>query len=357
MKIFISIILFALLRTNLVANISAPPKPRAGDITGTSQMKEITVLHEDLTINLSEVVDQGLAKVHAYYKINCPTTIKNLELVFIANNLTESKYLVELDGNFINGYLTKFDSLPDGWLPPDSIPWNGKFIPFKYNHEGLISFKIDSIPPGEHTLSVSYEADIAQWYENDDLSIYRAFVYILKPSKSNWKQFNTLNTNIFIPGDWDYTSNVPLERHVTDGLHGYWDKIPSPYLSIVIKAPTAKARIYSALFLVGTWVIYIGLVIYWMNKVIKFRMNRKYKLLIKILNIILLAFITTIFFYFIYFTNHDILKIALDNNLNPWVTYGTAYYIFGFPILAIAFVIIITLLDYILSNRIQTKLK
>jgi hypothetical protein len=43
------------LTNSAFANIGETPSPRAGNLTGDSYLKKLTVIREDLTINLSEI--------------------------------------------------------------------------------------------------------------------------------------------------------------------------------------------------------------------------------------------------------------------------------------------------------------
>ena len=338
------------------ANIGEPPSPRHGNVTGDSYLKNVTILREDLTINLSEIHKGRPVKVRARYVINCPKLLRNVDLVFVANNLTESRYQVDLDGNFVNGHLTEYDTIPSNWLPPDSIVWLGNRIPYKYRHHGLISFQFDSLTAGEHTLTVDYDADASEWFEEGDLAMVRTFVYILKPT-DNWKNFEKFHLVVFTPHNWEFSSNLNLKNETANAWTGDWSQLPEQYLTIAVRKPPANARIYSVLFLVGTWCGFILLTIYWMQRVIKFRLQNNKGRSIQFLNSIVVSLLVTIFSFFIYFKNQDLLELWLDNQLNPWVTYGTGYYIMTFPFVWIIAAFIVFLIDYILTKRLKRRLK
>jgi hypothetical protein len=338
----------------LFANISERPKPNSGNIIGTSAMRNISVLHEDLSINISDVVNNGLVHVNAIYKINCLKGIHLLDLVFVANNLTESRYRVNIDGEFTNGQLLPFDTIPHSWLPPDSILWNNKLIPYKYTYEGLISFRIDSLSVGEHTLEVSYDAEASSWFESEDLAQFRTLVYILRPSDT-WENFGSININIFIPESWDFSSNLTFDRHDPHALHGYWKKLPADFLSIAIHKPTTKANIISLLFQVISWTILVILLIWWLSKVAKSTIAKKSKRIIHVTHCFFISLIISIAFYVIYFYKYDLLKLMLDDNLNPMVTYGKEYDIFGFPLVWIFAFILTLLIDYFNTRRLKHR--
>lgn len=338
------------------ANIADTPSPRHGNLTGDSYLKNLTILREDLTINLSKIHEGQPVKVWARYVINCPKLLRNVDLFFVANNLTESRYRVDLDGNFLNGHLTELDTIPANWLPPDSIIWLGRSIPYKYRHRGLISFQFDSLTEGEHILTVEYDADASEWFEEGDLAMVRTFVYILKPT-DNWKDFEKFHLVIFTPQNWELSSNLSLKNKTSNVWSGDWNQLPDQYLTIAIRKPPDKARIFSILFLAGTWGSFILFIIYWMQRVIKFRIHNNKGRIIQILNSVAVSLLVTIFFFFIYFKNQDLMAWLLDDQLNPLVTYGTGYYIMTFPIVWIVAAFIVFFIDYVLTARVKRRVK
>lgn len=337
-------------------NISAPPQPKEGNISGQNSFSDISVINEDLTINLSEVVDGRTAKINALYRIHVSKNLRNLNLVFVANNLTESKYMVKIDDVFVNGDLREYDSIPQGWYPPDSIDFLGNKIPFKYTHKGLIAFTIDSLSIGEHTLEVSYEADVAEWYNKEDLAITKTFVYILKPYQG-WKEFKNLNLNLFIPNDWECTSNIQLDQSYPHALHGFWEELPAHHLAIAISPKQNYAESISIMFVIVSGVISLLLLVMWMYVVTNYRIkNRKHRI-IQILNVIFVAFIATVILYIIYYKEADIKNHLLDGQLNPYYTYGDAYFIIVSPIIWLMAIIIAFVIDFILTKKVNSKYK
>jgi hypothetical protein len=347
-------LLTVLFSKTVLANIGEPPSPIPGNITGDSYFKHMSVLHEELTIDMSGIYEGKPVKVWAKYVIDCPQLLKNIDLVFVATQLTESRYRVDLDNNFVNGYLNKFDTIPHTWLPPDSITWQGRKIPYIYTQKGLISFRIDSLTPGLHTLTVDYDADASEWFDENDLSITRTFVYILKPT-DNWKSFNNFHFVVFHPANWEFSSNLELKRATSYSLNGDWSKLPGNYITIAIRKPSVQARANSILFLTISWIGFISLSIFWMKKLAKYRILKNKKRVLQIINSLLISIIASIFFFFIYFENHNLLNKWLDHQLNPLRTYGTGYLIMAFPLIWIAIAIITFALDDILTTNIKSK--
>lgn len=277
MKVQVLLILFVFQFNISYSNIASMPRPSSGHVIGSSPMKNIKVLHEILKIDFRGIVNNqrfsccngnegffssdGLVRVDASYKINCLSDISNLDLVFVANNLTESRYLVKVDGKFKNGYLTPLNKIPSSWLPPDSIKWRSSKIPYLYSNEGLISFRIDSLPKGEHLLEVSYDACASSWFNNDDIGQCKELVYILRPS-NEWNYFGSFDLKIYVPNKWEISSNLELSNYDDEFYYQYFESLPSDYLSIVVKKPVLLANFVSVLFIFISAVLLL-LLIYW----------------------------------------------------------------------------------------------
>src|SRR5690606_30758610 len=207
-----------------------------------------------------------------------------------------------------------------------------------------------------HILTVDYDAEASEWFEDGDLAMVRAFVYILKPT-DNWNSFKDFHLVVFTPENWEFSSNLNLTRATTSALSGHWSQPPDQFVSIAIRKATTNAKIYSILFLVITWTTFISIAIYWMIRVIRFRLQKNRGRIIQFLNSVTISLLATIFFFFIYFKNQDLLELWLDDQLNPLVTYGTGYYIMTFPFVWIIAAIIVFFVDYILTNRLKERLK
>jgi hypothetical protein len=348
-------LIFAFLFVRTVfANIAEPPKPYKGNITGESFFKHLKVIREDLTIRMFRVPMGAPIQVTAKYIIDCPYLLKDVELVFVANGLTEGRYLVHLDGKFLNGYLTNFDSVPASWLPPDSIKFQNKHIPYVYTHEGLIRFRFDSLSPGQHTLEVDYDANASEWFQHGDLSVTRTFVYILRPTES-WKSFENFHLEIFPPDDWEFTSNLDLKQKDRYTWSGDWAKLPADYLSIAIRKPSAKTSVLSILFITLSGLAFIVLSVFWMARLTRYRIRKNKPRFIQTLNSILISFLATFFFYFIFYINFDLMEELLSYEFNPLTDYGASYSIYGFPFLWVLMAIIVFIIDHMLTRRLRKK--
>jgi len=340
------VIVLCLISNIAWANLARPPEPKNGNILGQGDLQSISVLSEELRIDLSEVAQGGDAKIRAYYKIYSPTPVTDLELIFVANNLTNSRYLVEIDDQFVDGYIREL-----ALTPSDSVMFKSNKIPFHYTNEGLIAFSVNYITAGEHTLEISYEANVAEWYESDELSITRAFVYILKPYEG-WKEFRNLNLILYMPSGWEYTSNLEMESHpnAPHVTSGFWEELPAHHLAITFRPKEKGVTILSFLFVISCVLVFIFLSQLWMLTVIKFRLKKNRSKIIQIISDIFLSFMATVFFLTVYLFEPDLKRYLLDSHLNPFYTYGIAYVIFYFLIIWIISLIIILIVDYFLTK-------
>lgn len=336
------------------ANIGPPPAPRHGNITGDTHFQNISVVHEDLVINLAGIDKGQPVKIRATYTLECSALVQPVDLVFVANNLTESRYRVELDGAFVNGYLTRFDSLPPAWLPPDSIRWANRMIPYLYESEGLIRFRFDRLTPGQHTLIVDYDAQTSEWFDPEEPTVIQTFVYILKPT-DQWKRFENFHLTVFTPDNWEFSCNLALEKVRSSAFSGNWKKLPASYLTMALRKPPYPATLYSVLFLGGSWVGYLLMVVLWMNQVAKLRIQGRIKPILKLLNTLGLTLLTSVFFFVIYFTNQNLAAYWLDHQANPFSTYGTGYIILTLPLVFCLAGVILFILDYVITRRLKTK--
>ena len=351
--------LFVLLAAHWsMANISAPPEPDSAQVTGNSPMGQITVLHEDLTLDLRGLDHGKPVRVTALYTLQCPVAVNVLELIFVANNLSGNTYRVELDGRTIAGRLREFDTIPTAWLPPDSIGGPDGKIPFGYTHEGLIAFRMDSITPGTHTLRVAYEADAGRWFEEDDLAVTRTFVYILKPS-TGWKGFKSLRTHLKLPDGWAFTANVAFTEDESGEYRGDWATLPAHHLSVALHKSTTAARVAVMLTMIIAGIAWYGLAALagrWMKKVARYRVRRNNSRIIQVINDLFIAFLHTVCFYVVFFLYFVVLELVLAGQLNPWQGYGVWYFIFTFPLVWIVALGLTIAVDYRLTQRVKKEL-
>ncbi len=341
-----------------MANISAPPEPDPAQVTGNSPMGQITVLHEDLTLDLRGLARGKPVRVTAVYTLQCPVAVNGLELIFVANNLSGNTYRVELDGRIIAGRLREFDTIPTAWLPPDSIGGPDGKIPFGYTHEGLVDFRMDSIAAGTHTLRVAYEAKAGEWFEEDDLVVTRTFAYILKPS-TGWKGFKSLQTHLKVPDGWAFTSNVAFTGGESGEYRGDWAALPAHHLSVALRKSATVAHLGAVFVLIVAGIVWYALgalAARWMIKVARYRIRRNDSRILQMINDIFISFPHAVCFYVTCFLYFESLIFLLDGQLRPGGMSGMGYTVFFFPLVWIVALGLTIAADYRLTQRVKKDL-
>jgi hypothetical protein len=156
-------------------------------------------------------------------------------------NIERSNYDVLFDGVRVMTSVVSDSTLPKEWLLPDSVTGN-VLDNGSIRREGIsapgnsLRFTL-TIPSGEHTIAVRYNASLRHnvarlpvitWYAD----------YILAPAKQ-WASFGSLHTTVLLPEGWEAESTPGMIRK-GDTLSGEWDIIPNNLLSITFHAPVSS---------------------------------------------------------------------------------------------------------------------
>ncbi len=265
--------------------------------------------------------------------------------------------MLTLDGKFITGSHIDIDNLPSSWLPPVYIQGENEKIPYHYYTKGLISFKLDSLSEGEHTLIVSYMANTAYYYsENNE---YKSLVYILKPD-TGWKDFDSLDLSVEIPANYNYTSNIKLEKQAGNNLHGLWPKLPATYLSIALSKSMVMLKIVSCLAIFSSSALLIFLSCFLLYRLAKARILKNgSSSLQKISCIILSIFSFTLFPYLVISLNTWITITVNGGDISPFSEIGREYVymmVFGFPFLLIFSLLITFGINALITMLVRNKI-
>jgi hypothetical protein len=353
---YVVIISLSLIPILAQGNIAEPPEPSNGSVTGPSNFQSISVTSEHLTVDLSALKNGGKANIRAVYKISVPETLYHVELIFVANDLYKKEFSVFVDNQSTQGYLKHFDSIPSTWRAPDTILYR---VPLEYYNEGLISFTIDSITAGEHTLEVEYKANAGEHFEHLFTSIERTFVYILKPY-NGWKTFKNLTLSVQLPEGWHYDSNLELSKQSDNTYQGFWEELPAHHLAIVTWPDDRYVELLTVLY----FVLSVGLLMFglylWIRYNAKSRLKRKqHKALqwtIRILNLFFMSILTTVALFLIYLIEPELRDFLLDNHTNPFYDYGRVYLVFAAPVVLLVVLVVLIIIDLLINKRLKRDL-
>jgi hypothetical protein len=237
------------------------------------ELGSVVVEKEDLTIDLRELANfqrsqiieftseysPRLAFVEAVYKIRNDKEPQNITLTFFGDLMTfkpNTKSGIWLNGQEIK--IDEFDSnekdLPINWGIPNFTPSiNGSWrIPYRpLIKSSTIKFKLE-VPTGSHSLKVCYFAQPSTYLQGEE-TIPWQFVYVLSPAR-DWVGFSNLDTTIYIPKGWRFSSNVKLTAE-GEKIKGAWQALPSNSLSLTVQVPSPE------FFKLGPFAWLIGLIL------------------------------------------------------------------------------------------------
>lgn len=324
-----------LLPAGMLGNISAPPRPRPGQLSFEPILnKHFTVRSEELTVDMRPAEQSGNSLVAATYHLYCDTSVEKAELVFVANNLADGKFKILLDGETVPGDTISLDSVPSSWLAPDDLYWDDQKISVRspgWSYDFQNSYILFSvrIPEGQHTLQVEYEAMTPQMYIS--MTVTSSFIYILSPAK-DWKSYQHLDLKIALPKDWIWRSNLPLKKE-GEWLHGQWNSLPTDCLYIATRYPDENADLYLNLYLcIGSGLI-IVIILWRLFVLMKKDVNEQISSNKAWTQVLWYVLIGDFLFFVLFFNRAAFLKIFYGSQLRGDITHGDFYNIFGFPML------------------------
>jgi hypothetical protein len=224
---FIFLVMFCSM--NVWANMAAPSNG-GQTLSEPIGVKNISIVHEDLTVDFTRLSDESLPQnerfigVEAVYEIDNPADIQSLDLVFVI--VSESRnFQFFLDDREVRTEAIENSKFADRdtWKVPRNTPFNGKELMYNPYNGDLKSAKFSvKLSKGKHRLIAKYKAEPTV-YKNIGLTKGWQFAYSLAPAR-DWKSFGELNLNI------------KLERS-GDSLSGKFTEIPEDFLTATTQMP------------------------------------------------------------------------------------------------------------------------
>ncbi len=327
------------------SNTARIPNIEPAYIADEIALQDISVLNGDLSIEINK--DYYQADIKAKYHLDVANLLHESKLVFVANNLNQKKYIIKVDGKEVEGEIESLDTIPTSWLPPDSINFNEERMPVAYENTEIISFTVDSLSKGHHTLEVSYKAKVEKCREFDSKTkVYTSvIVFIFKPFN-----IKNLNLKIKLPPDWEYASNIELAEN-KNVLTGFWEELPSDCISIAFRPNESKVELFSWVFVVISFFLVLYLAFRWLKFVVNYAAEKKHKNLLKVLSHFFTSVIITLTLFLIFYFETELTAYLLDGQLQPLRSYWQIGLLFSSPFLVIIFTSIQFILDYILRRK------
>lgn len=226
-----------------IANMANPD--RAGDWVGEpwTQVADLDILHEALTIDLRPLATQDPAVIQVAYTVDNPGPEASVALLFAAPGLATGT--ITLDGDRrIEAMATDAPSIPDEWQQPRvASPMAG------------LEFTIP-LSAGTHTIAIDYTAHPS----STDQGVYRSYTldYWLAPA-AQWRSFGTLELDVYSPQGWGTDWSLELPQ----AAEGYWHQkfagLPADVLTLsTYPTPPGWVRLLRRLIPLSSWGVAIA---------------------------------------------------------------------------------------------------
>jgi hypothetical protein len=216
-------------------------------------LKEVAIVHEQLTIDLRPLAALRPAHVEVVYDLSNSGASKRLDLLFVSGELGVRDFEAHLGNEPVPARLLApkelrrhWDRFPANWRPPESAPGidveKAYFVRNGWDTEATpVEFSLE-LPPGPSTLRVRYRARACGADEGYPTATWQ-FPYILAPARE-WGEFGRLDVVVKVPDGCQARSTPPLEREGAT-LRGSFSGLPADILLLATRAP-APAEYYWA---------------------------------------------------------------------------------------------------------------
>lgn len=244
---------FFLLHSAAQANIGMINYPGEGQMTGSPFIsRHCVITKEELSVDLRPMENLQPAIVNATYYFTSDTVSDHITLILVAANLSRADFSITLDDQPVHGDTVAVNGLPQEWLAlhaADTDPYWQTFYDERTTRYIRFVIAIDS---GAHVLNATYSANTARDI-HFGYAMHHRFAYALSPAK-DWKAYNNLQLEVFLPEGWAYSSNLELDRN-GDQLSGQWDQLPAQYLYVTTGIQEVNATDLQNGYLYALWTI------------------------------------------------------------------------------------------------------
>lgn len=203
-------------------------------------LPQTSILHETLTIDLTDVPGGGDARVEVFYRVAHEGEEIRAQLVFLPDTVEKRGISVTFDDGRVSvGDAQPFKSrwdLPATFPGLPGLPGHSDLISVQGTYSPLSghSFDVD-LTEGEHELRIEYAVEPGTLSFPRDPVEYHQLLYALAPARG-WKAFGTLHVDVLVPPGWQINSEPPLDRD-GDDLTGDFEGLPANYLALTFAPP------------------------------------------------------------------------------------------------------------------------
>jgi hypothetical protein len=242
-------------------------------------LKEVAIVHEQLTIDLRPLAALEPAYVEVAYDLSNAGASKRLDLLFVSGEAGVHDFEAHLGNEPVPARLLPreelrrhLDRFPRDWAPPESAPGIDRektyFARKRWDRDTEptpVEFSLE-LPPGLSTLRVRYRARPCGADEGYPTATWQ-FPYILAPARE-WGDFGRLDVVVQVPDGWQARSTPPLER---DGatLRGSFTGLPADILLLATRAPAPSEYYWAAWISAALFILTVsggGILCWWAGR-------------------------------------------------------------------------------------------
>jgi hypothetical protein len=242
--------------------------PRSwGDIvTEPWGLKDIAIVHEQLTIDLRPLADADPVRVEVTYYFFNTGKAKKLGLLFVSGEAGVSDFEASLDGKSIATRTLSKEELqqhwsrfPAGWAPPYRCPGFERNEVYCVLAERIQSVPVSldlELPAGLSTFRARYRARACGTGEGNHPVVTWQLPYVLSPARA-WGGFGALEVLVLVPDGWEAKS-TPVFMRDGSTLRGHFDGLPADALMLATRSPVP------ATYWRSFWYLGAGYVLVWL---------------------------------------------------------------------------------------------
>ena len=235
-----ALVLVAVMPGTARANVG-PPSSGGQPVAEPLGVASVSILREQLTIDLRPLAKERPVEVQAGYELSNPHESQTVELAFASGAAGIRGFRVWLDEKPLSSQPRPELQLPASWQPPAETPGlDGRALEYlAYERHDVTPFVFTlTLPPGRSRLTVRYTAEAARSHVGQP-TVARQFGYALAPAAA-WKSFGGLDLEVHLPAGWQAAVAPSLARE-GDLLHGEFEQLPADALALTLQAPTPAA--------------------------------------------------------------------------------------------------------------------
>jgi hypothetical protein len=207
-------------------------------------LRMIAIEREELTFDLRPLAEGGGVLVTATYHLDNRGSAVTTPLVFVSGaSKGGGEVDVQLDGVTARGAFAtpeEVAALPATWRAPVTTPSLDGDAPIAYGADEAMAYTFTlEIPPGRHTLAVTYHARAELTRSHGGPTILWQLGYVLAPAR-DWGSFGTLDVIAHVPVGWEVAIAPALVR-TGDTLRGTFSGLPADTIGITATASPGAA--------------------------------------------------------------------------------------------------------------------